>query len=74
MPRRTITRIATPHTEEDLLEVALAGTANHRERVVRLARAAGTDAAAATTGLPSPSLSADHRSPGKDQDLLPVTR
>ncbi|HSZ30096.1 MAG TPA: DUF222 domain-containing protein [Pseudonocardiaceae bacterium] len=40
---RAITRIATTQTEEDLLEVALAGTASHLERVVRLARAAGTD-------------------------------
>jgi Domain of unknown function (DUF222)/HNH endonuclease len=44
---RAITRIATPQTEADLLEVALAGTASHLERVVRLARAAGADAAAA---------------------------
>ncbi|MGH3830957.1 MAG: DUF222 domain-containing protein [Pseudonocardiaceae bacterium] len=46
---RAITRIATPQTEEDLLEMALAGTASHLERVVRLARAAGSDAAAAVT-------------------------
>jgi len=46
---RAITRIATPLTEGDLLEVALAGTASHLERVVRLARAAGADAAAAVT-------------------------
>jgi Domain of unknown function (DUF222)/HNH endonuclease len=46
---RAITRIATPQTEGDLLEVALAGTASHLERVVRLARAAGADAAAAVT-------------------------
>ncbi|MBV9011557.1 MAG: DUF222 domain-containing protein [Pseudonocardiales bacterium] len=46
---RAITRIATPQTEADLLEVALAGTASHLERVVQLARAAGADAAAAVT-------------------------
>jgi hypothetical protein len=45
---RAITRIATPQTEGDLLEVALAGTASHLERVVRLARTAGADAAAVT--------------------------
>ncbi|HEY6423567.1 MAG TPA: DUF222 domain-containing protein [Pseudonocardiaceae bacterium] len=46
---RAITRIATPQTEGDLLEVALAGTASHVERVVRLARAAGAGSAAAVT-------------------------
>lgn len=46
---RAITRIATPQTEGDLLEVALAGTASHIERVVRLARTAGAGAAAAVT-------------------------
>lgn len=46
---RAITRIATPQTEGDLLEMALAGTASHLERVVRLARAASSDAAAAVT-------------------------
>jgi hypothetical protein len=46
---RAITRIATPQTEGDLLEVALAGTASHLERVVRLARTAGAGAAAAVT-------------------------
>ncbi|MGQ0717201.1 MAG: DUF222 domain-containing protein [Pseudonocardiales bacterium] len=46
---RAITRIATPQTEADLLDVALAGTASHLERVVRLARTAGADTAAAVT-------------------------
>lgn len=46
---RAITRIATPQTEGDLLELALAGTASHVERVVRLARTAGAGAAAAGT-------------------------
>ncbi|MGH3812994.1 MAG: DUF222 domain-containing protein [Pseudonocardiaceae bacterium] len=46
---RAITRIATPQTEGDLLEVALAGTASHLERVVQLARTAGADTAAAVT-------------------------
>lgn len=44
---RAITRVATSQTEADLLEVALAGTASHLERVVRLARAAGANAAVA---------------------------
>jgi len=35
---RAITRIATPDTEQPLLELALAGTASHVERVVRLTR------------------------------------
>ncbi len=43
---RAITRIATPATEAELLELALAGTAAHVERVVALARAANTDPAA----------------------------
>ena len=37
---RAITRIATPETEQPLLELALAGTACHVERVVRLTRQA----------------------------------
>jgi hypothetical protein len=37
---RAITRIATPDTEQPLLELALAGTAGHLERVVRLTRQA----------------------------------
>jgi hypothetical protein len=37
---RAITRIATPDTEQPLLELALAGTAGHVERVVRLTRQA----------------------------------
>jgi len=37
---RAITRIATPETEQPLLELALAGTAGHVERVVRLTRQA----------------------------------
>jgi hypothetical protein len=52
---RAITRIATPQTEGDLLEVALAGTASHLERVVRLARTAGAGAAAAVTARRSAS-------------------
>ena len=32
---RAITRVATPETEQSLLDVALAGTAAHVERVVR---------------------------------------
>src|SRR5262245_59075907 len=32
---RAITRVATPETEQKLLDVALAGTASHVERIVR---------------------------------------
>ena len=32
---RAITRVATPETEQRLLDVALAGTASHVERIVR---------------------------------------
>jgi len=37
---RAVTRIATPETEQPLLELALAGTAGHVEQVVRLTRQA----------------------------------
>lgn len=43
---RAITRVATPGTEAELLELALSGTAAHVERVVALARATGTHPAA----------------------------
>ncbi|MDT7625334.1 MAG: hypothetical protein QOF99_6235 [Pseudonocardiales bacterium] len=39
---RAVTRIATPDTEQALVDVALAGTASHVERVVRAARRAAT--------------------------------
>lgn len=35
---RALTRVATPETEEDLLDLALAGTAAHVERIVRAYR------------------------------------
>ncbi|MGQ0482472.1 MAG: DUF222 domain-containing protein [Pseudonocardia sp.] len=38
---RAMTRIATPATEKALLDIALAGTTSHVERVVRHARQAG---------------------------------
>lgn len=44
---RAITRIATPATEQTLLDVALAGTAAHVERVVRATRRCGADPATA---------------------------
>jgi hypothetical protein len=40
---RAITRIATSDTEQTLLDLALAGTASHVERVVRLTRQARAD-------------------------------
>ena len=42
---RALTRIATPATETDLLDLALAGTASHVERIVRLTRQARADPA-----------------------------
>jgi len=45
---RAITRIATPDTEQPLLELALAGTASHVERIVRLTRQGRTNPAATT--------------------------
>lgn len=45
---RAITRVATPATETALLDIALAGTASHVERVVRHARQAGSDPVTAT--------------------------
>jgi hypothetical protein len=42
---RAITRIATPDTEQTLLDVALAGTAGQVERMVRAARAAAKSGA-----------------------------
>lgn len=44
---RAITRVATPDTEAVLLDLALAGTATHVERVVRHTRQATTDPVAA---------------------------
>ena len=43
---RAITRVATPETEQSLLDVALAGTAAHVERVVRAWRRVGRAAEA----------------------------
>lgn len=40
---RAITRIATPANERELLDLALAGTASHVERVVRLTRQVQAD-------------------------------
>ncbi len=40
---RAITRVATPATETTLLDLALAGTASHVERVVRHTRQAAAD-------------------------------
>jgi hypothetical protein len=40
---RAITRVATPATEQQLLNLALAGTASHVEKVVRAARQAQAD-------------------------------
>lgn len=40
---RAITRIATPETEQTLLDLALAGTAHHVERIVRLTRQGRAD-------------------------------
>jgi len=40
---RAITRVATAETEQALVDLALAGTASHVERVVRAARQAGAD-------------------------------
>lgn len=40
---RAITRIARPDTEQGLLDVAMAGTTSHVERVVRAARQQGAD-------------------------------
>lgn len=42
---RALTRIATPGTERDLLDLALAGTASHVERIVRLTRQARAEPA-----------------------------
>ncbi len=42
---RALTRIAAPHSEEWLLNLALTGTAIHVERLVRIARRFGPDAA-----------------------------
>ncbi|MBA2322553.1 MAG: DUF222 domain-containing protein, partial [Pseudonocardiales bacterium] len=44
---RAITRVATPATETSLLELALAGTASHLERIVRHTRQATADPVAA---------------------------
>jgi len=47
---RAITRVATPETEQALVDLALAGTASHVERVVRGARQARADPAETHAG------------------------
>ena len=56
---RAITRVATPETEQRLLDVALSGTASHVERIVRAWRRTDRVIAAQRGRRPAPVTASD---------------